>query len=50
MHIHHLTYLVIFLPQSRYGRDRKMTTTGHQSLCPKSIWSSAYFNIKFWYF
>jgi len=50
MHIHHLTVLQIFLTQSWYGRDRKMPTTGHASQCPKSICSSAYFNIIFWYF
>jgi len=34
MHIHHLTLLVIFLPQSWYGRGRQMPTTWHSSLRP----------------
>ena len=50
MHIHHRTFMVIFIPQSWYGRDWKMPTTGHPSQCPESICLSAYFNIKFWYF
>ena len=33
----HPTFLVIFLPQSWYGRDWKMPTTGHSSQRPKSI-------------
>ena len=48
--VHSSSCLVIFLPQSWYGRDWKMTTTGHPSQCPESICLSAYFNIKFWYF
>ena len=47
---HHLIFLVMFLPRSWYGRERKMTTTGHPSQRPKSICSSAYFNTKFLYF
>jgi len=50
MHIHHLTFFVIFLPQSWYGRNRKRSTTGHPSERPKYICSSTYFTIKFWYF
>ena len=45
MHIHHLTLLVIFLPHSWYGKDRTIPTTGHPYRRPKSICSSAYFNI-----
>ena len=37
MYIHHFTCLVMFLPRSRYGRDRKMTTTGHPSQRPFAL-------------
>jgi len=36
MHIHHLTLLVIFLPQSWYGRDKQMPTTGYSSQRPSA--------------
>jgi len=43
-----VSQIVMFLPQSWYGRDRKMPTTGYPSRRPKSICSSTYYTIKLW--